>query len=211
MSSAAARERCPAQHFSFFMCGEYGERTARPHYHACIFGLYLSDRVLYKQLDSGSNLYTSKTLESLWPFGFSSVGDVTFESAAYVARYVVKKVTGAPAEEHYKYVSPDGEVFQRVPEFTHMSLNPAIAKGWYEKFSSEVFPRDEVVMRGKLMKPPKYYDNLLEKTDFDTYEHIQAVRYNKGSAAAEDATPERLRVKEKVTRAGLTFKRRTLE
>lgn len=195
----------------FFMCGEYGETTNRPHYHACLFGCFFQDRVKYKDLPSGSSLYTSAILSDLWEHGFSSVGDVTFESAAYVARYIVKKITGSRAEEHYKYTSPDGEVFARVPEYVHMSLKPGIGAPWYNKYSAEVFPRDEVIVRGMRMKPPKYYDNLLEASDLDTFEFLQGERYKKSLKLADDATPARLRVKEIVRRAGLSFKRRTLE
>lgn len=195
----------------FFMCGEYGELTKRPHFHACLFGLDFDDKEFYKSLPSGSRLYTSAILEKLWPFGFSSIGDVTFESAAYVARYVVKKITGPRAHEHYSFTTVDGEVVQRVPEFTHMSLKPGIGATWFAKYGGEVFPRDEVVVRGIRMKPPKYYDNLLEAKDLPSFEFVQYDRYKKSLIFAEDATRERLRVRERVKKARLVFKCRTLE
>ncbi|WP_217268498.1 rolling circle replication-associated protein, partial [Lactobacillus helveticus] len=74
----------------FYMAGEYGESFDRPHFHACLFGLDFSDKKFYKTTKTGSILYTSKILEELWPFGYSTVGDVSFESAAYVARYIMK-------------------------------------------------------------------------------------------------------------------------
>lgn len=210
-SGPDANERCPAKRIRFFMCGEYGELTARPHYHACLFGVRFNDLEIIKRLSSGHNLYKSGILSSLWPHGHSSVGEVSFDSAAYVARYIVKKITGARAAEHYKYISPEGEVFVRKPEFTHMSLKPGIGAEWYKKFGCEVYPRDEVVIGGKKMVPPKYYDNLLEKDDWDTYEWLQFERYKKGLRLVDDATPERLRARETVARAALAFKRRTLE
>ena len=86
---------------------------------------------------SGATLYRSDTLESLWTYGFSSIGDVTFESAAYVARYVMKKVTGDAAESHYTVVDPEtGEITVRTPEFNKMSLRPGIGAGWFDKYSS---------------------------------------------------------------------------
>ena len=88
--------------FRFFMAGEYGEQFFRPHHHACLFGLHFHDRELHSRSDSGSDVCVSAELSDLWPDGHASVGDFTFESAAYVARYVVKKVTGDAAEEHYK-------------------------------------------------------------------------------------------------------------
>ena len=74
----------------FFGCGEYGENTARPHYHLLLLNKDFADK---KPLTSGNeyNLYTSQVLSKLWPHGHHSLGDVSFQSAAYVARYCVKK------------------------------------------------------------------------------------------------------------------------
>ena len=107
----------------FYMGAEYGEKFKRPHYHACIFGFDFPDRIYFKKTSSGEKIYTSKILESLWPYGHSSVGNVTFESAAYIARYCVQKVTGDKATEHYRVVTEDGVVVDRVSEFNHMSLS----------------------------------------------------------------------------------------
>lgn len=76
----------------FYHCGEYGEKFGRPHYHALLFGIdFEADRTLYSQSKQGSKLYVSDTLNKLWNKGFATIGNITFESAAYVARYVVKK------------------------------------------------------------------------------------------------------------------------
>lgn len=136
----------------FFHCGEYGERFRRPHYHACLFNFDFDDKVIFRS-DRGNNLYVSKALEELWPFGFSLIGEVTFESAAYVARYITKKITGDRAESHY-----DG----RKPEYTTMSRRPGIGRGWLDKYHSDVYPSDFVVIKEKKMKPPKYYDRQYE-------------------------------------------------
>lgn len=110
----------------FYMCGEYGEDHSRPHFHAAIFGEdFVFDRVLWSRGSKGHPLYRSPRLEALWPFGFSSVGELNFDTAAYMARYIMKKVTGDLAEQHYRFVDVDtGEIYQRTPEFCHMSLKP---------------------------------------------------------------------------------------
>lgn len=196
----------------FFMCGEYGENTFRPHYHACIFGVHFADRVLFKRMASGFNIYTSDVLKCLWPEGHCSIGDVTFESAAYVARYCVKKVTGDAAESHYRRYDPHtGEVFQLLPEFTHMSLKPGIGAFFFDKYKGEIYPHDEVIVRGMKLRPPKYYDTLFANADPVSFEVIQHERYKKSLLMADDATPQRLRDGEIVARARLAFKRRTLE
>lgn len=198
--------------FRYYMCGEYGELTARPHYHACLFGVFFEDRELYRELPSGSKIYTSKTLEGLWSFGYSSIGDVTFESAAYVARYIMKKVTGRNAEEHYKIVDDmTGEIYDRVPEFTRMSLKPGIGYTWFEKYKSEVYPHDRVIIRGREMKPPKYYDRLLALEAGDMSDMIEFDRYLKSLDSRENNSDDRLAVRETVVKAKLKSKLRGLE
>jgi len=71
----------------YFHCGEYGEKNHRPHYHAILFGVDFEDKELFQVRDE-IRLYTSKTLADLWPYGFVTIGEVTMESCAYVARYV---------------------------------------------------------------------------------------------------------------------------
>lgn len=146
----------------FFHCGEYGEKFARPHYHACLFNFDFEDKKLWKTA-LGNRLYLSQALQELWPFGFSTVGDVTFESAAYVARYVTKKQTGDRAAAHYEWLNEDtGELRSRKPEYCTMSRRPGLAKGWFDKYSSDVYPSDYIVLRGRKMRPPKYYDRQFE-------------------------------------------------
>lgn len=99
----------------FYAGGEYGEGTSRPHFHACLFGLHFHDRKYFKRTSAGERIYTSDILSRLWPYGHSSVGNVTFQSAAYIARYCVAKVTGDLAAAHYRVVTEDGEIVDRVP------------------------------------------------------------------------------------------------
>lgn len=124
----------------FFACGEYGDLLERPHYHLCLFGHDFMDRKYYKTTETGDRLYRSAELESLWSFGFSTTGDVTFKSAAYVARYVMKKINGTAAALHY------GE---KTPEFLTMSRRPGVGTGWLKKFESDVYPNDFVVINEK--------------------------------------------------------------
>lgn len=195
----------------FYMCGEYGERDWRPHFHAAIFGFGFPDRLVWKKSGSGKMLYRSSLLEELWPFGHSTVGDLTIESAGYVARYVMKKVGGFAAREHYLRVdSSTGELYSLVPEFTHMSLKPGVGGEWLEKFFSDVFPGDFCVVNGKMVRVPAYYDKKLKALDPELLESIKFDRELKAAALAFDNTPERLAVKEVVAVAGLVRLRREL-
>lgn len=150
----------------FYMCGEYGENFGRPHYHACIFGFDFPDKKFLSQTPGGERLYTSDVLSKLWPFGLSSIGSVTFNSAAYVARYIMKKITGDRAFNHYNEVDSDGVIVNsRTPEFTRMSLKPGIGAGWLEKFHSDVYPHDHVIVKGKESSVPRYYDKLVKRAN----------------------------------------------
>ena len=195
----------------FYMAGEYGENFGRPHFHACIFGYDFPDKKLLKRTSSGSNLYRSKILEDLWTFGYSSIGDVNFESAAYVARYIMKKQTGKDASSYYERVDNEtGEIIDMKPEFNKMSLKPGIGADWYKRFKTDVYPNDYVILRGKKVKPPKFYDKLHAKGNPYEWDEIQYVRESNAKLHFEDNTPERLLVKETVTKAKLRKLKRTL-
>lgn len=187
----------------FYMCGEYGDEFFRPHFHACLFGLDFSeDRVLLRRSPSGNNLYRSPALERCWPFGHSSIGALTFESAAYVARYVTKKITGDQAHDHYTMVDDDGVIYNLRPEYNCMSRRPGIGGRWFELYSSDVYRgHDYVVVNGRKCRPPRYFDRLLEKSDPDRHAEIKADRIKTAEAYASDNTPERLAVREEVTLA----------
>lgn len=182
----------------FFMCGEYGDENFRPHYHACLFGYDFPDKELWQTREEIS-LYRSITLERLWPFGFSTIGDVTFESAAYTARYVMKKVTGEKAEDHYSRLNAEtGEIYQLQPEYTTMSLKPGIGKGWYDKYKSDL-EKDFITSRGIKMHPPKYYDRILEIEDPEQLERKKEKRKKLANEKFDDIMKgDRLEVMEKI-------------
>lgn len=160
----------------FFACGEYGSLNLRPHYHFCIFGWSFPDRLFYK-VDNGNCLYISSELSKLWPFGFSTVGNLSFASAAYVARYCLKKWTGASAEKHYESLDEEtGEIISRLPEYVHCSLKPGIGAGWFARFGRDVYPSDEVIINGHSCKPPRFYDELLKRQSQEAYENIKNKR-----------------------------------
>lgn len=194
----------------FFMCGEYGAEYGRPHFHACLFGFDPGDRKLFSSVASGSKLYTSDRLQALWPMGFTSLGDVTFESAAYVARYVLKKV-GSDVERLGIVDFSTGEIATRRAEFCNASRRPGLGYPWLVKYHSDVYPRDEVVVRGMKMKPPRYYDGKAEEfLSLGGMLDWESNRLGKFDLAQSDSSPERLSVREFVTNARLAFKKRSL-
>ena len=187
----------------FFHCGEYGDKYSRPHYHACLFNFDFSDKLLFRTTPQGNNLYISDKLNKLWPFGFATIGDVTFESAAYVARYVMKKRTGEMAKEHYRYVDPDGVVTDRLPEYTTMSRRPGIGAGFAQRFLADIYPDDFVLVNGKKARPPRFYDGIYEQVSAHEFEQLKISRVRNAKRHAENNTPDRLKVREAVQEAKL--------
>lgn len=203
------RRALPSQKLRFFMCGEYGERFGRPHYHACIFGLHLSDLKLFSD-KRGVKLWTSELLSSTWNKGFVSVGAVTFESAQYVASYIFKKYTGKDADRHYACVDAEtGECFQRVPEFVKMSLKPGIGARWFDKFKDDLYNHDHAIVRGSETKVPRYYDKLLRRTDPERLESLEPGRYARALAASRSDGPS-VASREAVAKARVKSRSRTL-
>ena len=135
----------------FFMCGEYGDKYLRPHYHALFFNYPYEDLVKCEETPFGT-LYQSADLLSDWRLGRCVVGAVTLRSASYVARYCLKKVTGEKAEDHYK---------GRLPEYNDMSRRPGIGRDWWNKYRK--LESDYVVMDGRKFASPRYYDKLMEE------------------------------------------------
>lgn len=182
----------------FFHCGEYGSKFQRPHYHACIFNFDFPDKDLW-QVRDGTRLYTSAILSDLWPFGFSTVGDVTFESAAYVARYVTKKVTGVLSEAHYTVLGDYGEILgHRRPEYITMSRRPGIGKQWLAQFSSDVYPDDFVLIDGKKVRPPKFYDSVFELEEPELFARVKRSRKRRACEHEENNSSDRLVVREEI-------------
>lgn len=200
----------------FFMCGEYGENFARPHYHALLFGCRFDDAVRAVSVYSKRPVYRSAALEALWPLGHSSIGEVNATTAAYTASYSLKKVTGDLAKDHYTRVVPEtGELVELVPEFARMSLGRSKGQGiggpWLAKYGPDVWNWDNVVLGGKIMPVPKYYDKIIAEKNPIRAEEIEFERAIKSQDSRSDNTPERLAVKEKVAAARADFySRKTL-
>ena len=171
--------------FRFFMCGEYGEKKGRPHYHAILFGIdFREDRKEWNR--NGDKVeWKSEKLDGLWGNGSTLIEALTFDSAAYVASYVMKKIGGPRAEKHYERVCMKcGEVMQVKPEFTLMSRGGKTGQGglgtsWYAKFKGDVYPEDCVVMKGKKWRPPVFYDLKLAAEDPKLWQRIRDRRLEK--------------------------------
>jgi len=185
------------QKIRYYMCGEYGEQLGRPHYHAILFGYTFPDAEFWNSRD-GHRVYRSQLLEETWTRGNSEIGTVTFASAGYVARYIMKKQNGELAENHYAVIDKNtGELIaKRKPEYTTMSLKPGIGESWFHKHYSDLYPHDYAVLPdGRTMQVPKYFQRLSKLRDPDLYEKLRKLRIEKAENNPNN-TPERLAIRE---------------
>ncbi|WNK14333.1 MAG: replication initiator protein [Microvirus sp.] len=211
------REKVAPKKIRFFMAGEYGSKGNRPHYHAIIFGHQFDDMVEWKKTKTGA-VWISKTLETVWGAGFTSVGTVTAQSAAYVAKYCQKRVSGEAAKKmnpitglrHYERIdTTTGEITTVEPEFACMSNRPGIGASWLDKWETDALPRDEIRIDGKVRRVPEYFlgrfkarDESLNKGKM--FRDVEFKRWLKSEEFKDDRTPERLAVREAVAKASIT-------
>lgn len=196
----------------FFMCGEYGENFGRPHYHYLIFGYSFPDKKFWKK-EQGNDYFRSPELEAVWDKGHSLIGAVTYETAAYVAGYIFDKMKGEKAESHYQKIVPEtGELIPILPEFCKMSLKPGIGQTWFEKFGQTDIKdgKDFVTVAGKKYKIPRYYDEQQKALDEKTLRRRKRIRAKRAYRYRHDSTDQRLEERERVTKARLNLKEKTL-
>lgn len=103
----------------YMLCGEYGPKTLRCHGHMLCWGYRPKDLKFYKKNHVGDFLFTSEELNKIWGKGYTIIGNITYESAAYVARYVYKKSYGIDKDFYKKH--------GREPEFILTSRRPGLA------------------------------------------------------------------------------------
>lgn len=219
----------------YYYCGEYGETCfycnknekfckceqylswiGRPHYHVCLFNHDFQDKEFYKERD-GMIYYTSQSLDQLWTdpktklhMGQAIITDLTPDTAAYTARYTMKKIYGRASTQekiygltHYQRLTSDGEIIDLIPEYTNMSRGSKILKtggigrGWLEKYNKEVLDNDGVFFKTLNIKSPRYYDKWLEKTFPEIYEENSQNRLDPSYLI--DNTRYRLKQREEIT------------
>lgn len=186
----------------YYYAGEYGEKYRRPHYHACLFGIDFRDKKQVTTTDAGFKLYESATMAKLWPWGRHTLSELTWETAAYTARYIMKKITGKQQKHKYDTIDIDtGEIITLEPEFNDMSRKPGIANAWFQKYKEDVYHEKDsyVIQRGHKKQPPRYYDKLHKRLDVEHHEIIKAERAIRNLLNWENNRPQRLQAEEIIT------------
>lgn len=214
------RKKLHPKKIRYFACGEYGEKQNRPHYHSIIFGYDFPDKKPHSQNHSGDILYRSSILESAWPFGHCLIGECTFESCAYIARYCLKKRMGKPDSidkhgktnaSYYELCDPEtGEIHILNPEFSAMSNRPGIGKNWLLQYKQDT-DKDFFTLNGKKHKLPKYYDKILEEDDPEGMRKRKIKRRLDAEKNKENNTYERLQVREEIQNEKIKLLKRNKE
>lgn len=207
MKRLRARTQTPIR---YFHCGEYGSDLKRPHYHAILFGRDFEDKELWT-VAGGHRLYTSEELARTWGKGFCTIGDVTWETAAYTAGYTTKKITGNAAHDHYWGITDTGIEIQLEPEYGTMSLKPGIGEQWFREYRDDCYPSDFITQKGRKNRLPRFYDILAERHAEIDLVTIKENRLRKARSRHEDCTPKRLRAREQCAKARLDLHNRNLE
>lgn len=177
---------------NYFVTGEYGDTYKRPHWHILIFNYAPTNPTHKYTSDRGDKVYESEELSKLWPHGIADFGSVTFESAAYVARYAAKKL------EHGEDYTHDCEPISK------KSSHYAIGKRFLEKFHDDIFNHGYIVLdSGLKVGIPRYYEKWLQKHHFPKY-----LKYLTGPKAQYSASASLKLEHDKRIQKETNFKRR---
>lgn len=156
----------------FFAAGEYGGKTLRPHYHCIVFGWKpdFEDCRKYKKNNNGDQLYCDcKFLDDIWQKGYVVIGDLSWKSCAYTARYILKKQTGKTSSIYY--------ALGIEPEFSLMSRKPGIGRRLYDERGDELFSYDKINLNvhGEPLEFSKlsYFDRLLKVDNEELYHAVK--------------------------------------
>jgi len=171
----------------YLMCGEYGARRGRPHYHCIVFGLRIDDLIHYEP-GKDYDLLTSQTIEKIWGNGKVIIGQANMQTASYVSRYVTKKI-------------PKGKLGKdQAPEYIQMSRRPGLGTEFYKKYHSDIYTADQMIIEsptGKkyTLRPPRAYDKLYERDYPERYAQLKERRRQHALIQNTDNTRDRLAVK----------------
>lgn len=144
----------------YFITGEYGEKTRRPHYHAIIFGADF--RGASYPIDD--QLYGNPLLNTIWPFGTVSIGEFTIASAMYTAGYVAKKTLDRDT-------------------FSIMSKRPPIGRAWVDDHKDNLRRIETIQVEGRQWPIPNTYLNWLDADE--TFNHLRENRKAKTRFATD--------------------------
>ena len=165
------RKAVEPEKIRFYAAGEYGDKTFRPHYHAIVFGLHISD-LEHFGFSGDYPVFISEWLRNIWKQGNVMIAPVSWDTCAYTARYVVKKQKGKTAAYY--------DNLGLTPEFCLMSRRPGLAREYFDEHFDDIYKTDQLIFStekgGRIGRPPRYFDKCLESLDEDRYNFIKQCR-----------------------------------
>lgn len=198
---------------TFMSLGEYGDRTARPHYHYTVFGLKAENLALFSA-KRGNCLYRSASLEAVWGRGNVLVAEATPQTMAYVAGHQLKDLVNVRERQRTGYELVDvntGELRKRRVPFRTQSNRPAIGKRWFDEFWRDVFVAQDgtVILNGERRAAPRYFWRLLEKQQPELFAKLWAERvlFAESEQFRKEQTPQRLAARALVRSAKIGLRR----
>ncbi len=202
------RKHFKGRRIRYYQCGEYGDDNNRPHYHSALFNLAFDDEQFYSH-NYGNPLFTSQTLEEVWSYGFATIGNLSFQSASYVAGYILKKITGARADDHYLRNDERGNAYWLQPEYATMSTGAKKGDGlgadWLKLYHEDVFPSDDLPVPGVgiVRGIPRYYEELQEQINPQSLEEAKQIRSQFARSHPELFTAGHLKSQYKIYKANM--------
>lgn len=155
-------------------CGEYGSLTKRPHYHVILFNVDFVDKTPFRKTEKGDQVFVSKVLRELWPFGNSEFGFAQPGSIAYLFKYVLKKKSRKEKEQPL-IIEHDGVTYEVAHEFIEASRNPGIGAHMRD---SQSIKKGYLSVNGVRTKLPKYYMEHLRKNDPEAFDHLSNLKFD---------------------------------
>jgi len=143
----------------YLECGEYGDETHRPHYHAAALGLEIND---LKKWDTESS--RSETVEKIWGNGIVTISELTWGRMKYVAGYVLKKA----GYRKQLYCTEEGEEL----EAPYRKMSQGLGAEWIKKYKSDL--RNGYLQEDNVKYPiPRYYMDKIKETDPTLTKYIE--------------------------------------
>ena len=169
----------------YFLSGEYGEKTLRPHYHAIIYNLPLDDLRIWK-VKRKYIYYNSDFLSKIWGKGFVVVGIVNNTTVSYTCSYTLKKVgflsSIETSLEEVERLRPFGLSYRLlkayiganiIPRpFALMSRRKAIGRQYFDDNIEEV----KQGLPSFNLSKVSYYDNVLKNVDEEAFDDLKDTR-----------------------------------
>ena len=136
--------------FKYYLCGEYGSKTFRPHYHFIGFGLSEDDLDL---------------IQETWDKGHVEIGTVTMKSCNYVAGYIQKKLYGEVADNFYGY-----------REWPFSAMSKGLGRDYFITHKEELLENNFIRFHKRKVMLPRYFWKIVEKEGWLTHDEVLWLR-----------------------------------